>query len=190
MNFISMFRASARELKSLRCLTTTGVLIAVYVILNTFVAVNTASLKITFGYLSLAAIGVLYGPVVSVLAAIPCDIITALSAGLGLNFIITPIKMLEGFIYGILLYGLRFWGGRSRLNAELIIKIIAARALAVMLCYLTFNTLVLYYIFDASKDSFFAYFILKLTKNLLQFPVDIILMLSILPVVRLVYNRG
>jgi ECF transporter S component (folate family) len=183
-----MFKASAKELKNPRCLTTTGILVAIYVILNVFVAFNTLGLKITFGYLALASIGMLYGPVVAMIAAIPCDLVTAMGAGLGLDFIFTPNKMLEGLIYGLLLYGLRFWGA-SRLNVMQTARIVTARVLVVALCHMTFNTLVLYFVMNISRESFNVFFMGRLTKNLIQLPIDIVLMGLLLPVIRLVYDK-
>ena len=108
MSFINMFKRSAGELKSVQCLAVTGVLSALYIVLNAFVSLNIgAPLRITFGFLALAIIGMLYGPVVAVIAAIPCDLLAAtFDPNNAMNPVFTPNRMLEGLIYGMLLYGL------------------------------------------------------------------------------------
>ncbi|MDR2560004.1 MAG: folate family ECF transporter S component [Oscillospiraceae bacterium] len=188
MKLSEIFKNSAKELKNTRSLAVTGLLVAVYVVLNTFVAVNTMGLKITFGYLALASIAMLYGPVAAMVAAVPCDLITAMAVGLGINLVFTPIQMLEALIYGMLLYDLRFWG-RTRLNVFQTIKIILARVLVVALCHMILNTTVLYYMLGVSSNSFFVFFSGRLTKNLAQFPVDIILMALLLPAVKLAFDK-
>ena len=62
MAFFSKFGRSAMELRSIRCLTVTGVLIALDIVLKMVSIRITADIKITFAYLALATVGMLYGP--------------------------------------------------------------------------------------------------------------------------------
>jgi len=193
MEFLNMFKKSANELKSIRCLATTGVLIAVYVTMNSPIfSINTEMLKITFGYLALAAIGMLFGPVVAVIAAVPCDIIAAMIGSLGINPVFTIPKILEGLIYGIFLYG---YGLRSANSggagwaAWQVGRIVLARFLIMSLVYLVLNSFLIYTIYGVSADSFAAFMAPRVVKNAIQFPIDLALMFLFLPVLGVAYNK-
>ncbi|MCL2018257.1 MAG: folate family ECF transporter S component [Oscillospiraceae bacterium] len=190
MKILSMFRASARELKSPLCLSVTGLLIAMYVILNMFVRIEPfEGVKITFNYLPLSVIGMLYGPVVSTVAAVACDIIAPLFEGRALSYWLIPSRMAEGFIYGFFLYNIKIEKNKVFLAVSSF-KIIAARVLAMALCYQIYNTNVLFYIYGMSEDTFNAYFLARLIKNLIQFPMDIILMFMLLPAINIAYRKA
>ena len=202
-----MFKHSAAELKSIRCLTVTGVLVACYVVLNSpLLSYNTEVLKITFGYLALAAIGMLYGPVVAIIAAIPCDIVTALTVGLGVNPFFTLPKILEGLIYGILLYGYarRTTTEKSPVLQQIgwaswqVMRIVFARLLVVVLCHFILNSfLVLFIVLPPGRaeeilttQSFWVWaFARSGVKNIIQFPVDLAMMFVFLPVLGTVHNK-
>ena len=189
---MNMFKRSANELKSIQCLAVTGVLVAIYVVMNAYIAVNTEVLKITFGFLALATIGMLYGPVVAMIAAIPCDIITALLAGMGINFAFTPVKIIEGFIYGIFLYG---FAKNHKINFILQgLRILIPRLLVVLVCHVILNSLLIYFIIlsaDARENlNFGAFLTPRLSKNAVQFPIDVLLMWIVLPVAGLAYKKS
>ena len=59
MKYLRSFSESLRELGDIRCLTVTGMLIAVYAALEFVTIQPSESLKINFGFLAIAAIGVL-----------------------------------------------------------------------------------------------------------------------------------
>ncbi|MCL2633597.1 MAG: folate family ECF transporter S component [Oscillospiraceae bacterium] len=197
MVFLNLFKDSAKELKNIRCLATTGILIAAYVVMNSpLLSLNTEVLKITFGYLALAAIAMLYGPVVAMIAAVPCDIITALVVGsLGVNLVYTLPKILEALIYGMLLYG---YGKRlssgDRLHqpwwaAWQVIRIVLARFLVMSLCYLLLNSYLLYFIMGVSSNTFAVFMYPRFVKNVIQFPIDLALMLVLLPILGTLHIR-
>ncbi|MDR0222944.1 MAG: folate family ECF transporter S component [Oscillospiraceae bacterium] len=210
-----MFKRSAKELKSVRSLATTGALIAVYVVMNAFLAVNTEMLKITFGYIALAAIGMLYGPAVAAIAAVPCDIITSMAGSLGTNPVFTFPKILEGAIYGIFLYGYasrRVEGGAAGGEAGgaaggaaggkaggkanqvkwaswQVMRIVAARFFVMAACYLFLNSYLLFYVMGVSGNSFSAFMYPRYVKNVIQFPLDLALMFAVLPPFGAVYRK-
>jgi ECF transporter S component (folate family) len=192
---VSSFRKSAGELKSVRCLAATGILVAAYVTMNALLAVNTETLKITFGYLALATIGMLYGPVVAALAAVPCDVITALTGSLGINPVFTVPKILEGIIYGGFLYGYASRKDRKGTASQIkwaswqIMRIFAARFSVVAVCYLLINSCLLYYVTGVSGDSFAVFMYPRYVKNVIQLPVDLALMFTLLPVLGALHNK-
>lgn len=75
MAFFRNFKKSFEELKSIRCLTVTALLIGVSVALKFVMIMPSETLKISFAFVGLAAIGMLYGPVVAGLAGVVTDVI-------------------------------------------------------------------------------------------------------------------
>jgi len=182
-----MFRKSFRELKNVRCLAVTGVLVAVYIALKAYGTVSVfPSLRISFAFIALAAIGMLYGPVVAVIAAIPCDIIGLALLGGGFIPEFTFIIMFEGFVYGSLLYGFEL-KRELRRNA----KLIAAQAVVVFICHLVFNTAALYHngFIGGDNDTVLTLITARLIKNVIEFPVDIILLYFTLVPIKIAYGK-
>ena len=62
LNFFGSFKKSAQELKSVRCIAVTAVLIALACILKTLTIQPMPTLKIGFAFVAIASIGMLYGP--------------------------------------------------------------------------------------------------------------------------------
>jgi ECF transporter S component (folate family) len=179
MKFFEMFKNSAKELKSTQCIVVTGMLIALYVVLGILGNVNiTAALRINFTFLALAAIGMLYGPVVAVVAAIPCDLLTVFLRGSGAPLPqFTLILAFNALIYGIFLYG--FKPEKSfRVNAKLFI----AHAIVVVFGRIIFNTLALYHygIGVAEGEALLAFAVPRITANLIQYPINIVMLYAIL----------
>lgn len=75
MAFFRNFKKSFEELKSIRCLTVTALLIGVSVALKFVMIMPSETLKISFAFVYFAAIGMLYGPVVAGLAGVVTDVI-------------------------------------------------------------------------------------------------------------------
>lgn len=186
MAVLNIFKESAKELKSIRCIAVTGVLIAAYIVMEAFLSVNTGFIKINFAFLALAAIGMLYGPTVCVLAAIPCDIIGAAAQGQGLLFVFTLIAMFEGLIYGLFLY--RYEVKKSLKQNS---KIVIAQAIVVFVSHLIFNTTALYLLGFAGQtyESLFLFLISRAVKNLIELPIDIALMFLLLLPIKSAYIK-
>ncbi|MCL2108298.1 MAG: folate family ECF transporter S component [Oscillospiraceae bacterium] len=189
MKILSIFKSSAHELKSLRCLTTTSLLIAIGIAFSVVGEVDIfPGLRISFTYVTSAIIGMLFGPSVAMLAAIPADILSTIARGFSVNFWLIPSRVLEGMIYGLFLYKIRF-EVTKKLAINSSVRIITARLAAMSLCYMVYNTYVLYYVMGLSGDTFGVYFHARLIKNAVQFPVDLALLMLILPVVNLAYRK-
>jgi len=182
-----MFKKSANELKSIRCVAVTGVLVAAYVVLKAYAAVTvTASLRISFAFLALAAIGMLFGPAAAVIAAIPCDIAGALLKGSGILPVFTFIIMFEGFIYGVFLYGLDLKAVKKSY------KLIAAQGIVVFVSHLVFNTAALYFhgFIGGDQGTVFTAIAARAAKNLIEFPIDIILLYIVLTPIKAAYKKA
>lgn len=180
-SFFNLFARSAKELKSIRCLTVTAMLIALDLVLKMTVTIPlTESLRVSFAFIALASIGMLYGPTVAGIAGFITDI---------LGFIIKPsgafdirytlIEVLGAVIYGLFLY--------NALNDKWMLpRIIVAKSSVVIVCNLFLTTLV-----SASYygKGFFALFPTRALKNLAQLPVDVLLLAIFLPIVLKAYNQ-
>ncbi|MCL2036316.1 MAG: folate family ECF transporter S component [Oscillospiraceae bacterium] len=197
-----MFRRSFNELKSVQCLAVTGVLSSLYIVMNAYLVVPFLDTQVTFGYIALALTGMLYGPVVSVFAAIPCDILTAtLRPDVTVHFAFTPNRMLEGLIYGIFLYGYAKRSSsqesstfrQARWATWQVTRIVIARLLVMILCYIVINSLLIYVIYSppsAAGKTFWVWMVGRSgLKNIIQFPVDLALMFTLLPSSLLAYNK-
>lgn len=179
--FFSLFSSSAKELKSVRCITVTGIFIALSMILESF-TINLPYFKINFAFLALAIIGMLFGPVVAMLAGGICDI---------LGYIVSPqgafipvyilIAMLQGMIYGIVLY-------RKDIK-KLLIFMVTSRLLDIIIINLFLNTYFNMYYGFIPQAAFSEAIAARTVKNLIQFAVDIPLMYAVLPAAYIAYNR-
>ena len=109
MAILRMFRDSALEFKKLRCITVTAMLIALNLALKTATINITDDLKISFSFLALAAIGMLFGPTVSFLSGVITDILGLLVANTigAFNPLFTLVEAVGAMLYGLFLYKLK-----------------------------------------------------------------------------------
>lgn len=148
MTFFANFKRSALELKNLRTLCVTAILIALDLVLKTFVNVQISEeLKLNFAFVAVAAIGMLYGPAVAGAACFITDILGYfLKPSGGFSPMFTIIEMTGGIIYGCFLYNfnpvkLEFSSGkefgRSLLdNWQAVLRIALAKVTVAVICNL------------------------------------------------------
>lgn len=202
-SFFNLFAESAKEITgnrmsaNLRCLVTTAMLVAVSMAIEAL-TIPMPFGKINFAFIAIAAIGMLYGPVIAFFAGGMCDIVGYLAhPDGGFLPIYILIAMLQGLIYGVILY--RKWGNmysaekHSRLLginlSEMAVRLIAARLCDVIVINLLLNTAAnLHYGFIPAQ-AFGTAVAVRLTKNILELFADIPLMLLIMPVVLGTYSR-
>jgi ECF transporter S component (folate family) len=189
MKFREVFKNSAKELKSTQCIVVTGMLIAVYIVLAGLgnVYLIPGVLRINFGFLALATIGMLYGPTAAILAAVPCDLFALVMRGTG-GFlpIFTLILMFNGFIYGMFLYG--FEAKRSFLSN---VKLFVAHGIVVLIGRLVFNTAAQYLhgIIGGADETLFTLISLRIGINVIRYPVDIIMLYAVLIPVKAAFPK-
>ena len=131
----NMFIRSAKELKSIRCLCVTAMLIALDLALKLFVGIQvTDSMKISFAFIAIASIGMLYGPTVGFAAGIITDLLGFIIKPTGaFDIRFTLIEALGALIYGLFLY--------NAVNGKwLLPRIIAAKTTVVIICNLWLTT--------------------------------------------------
>lgn len=109
MAFFKIFADSAKELKSLRCITVTAMMIALNLALKSVTIYVTDDLKISFSYLALATIGMLFGPTVGFFAGAVTDILGLLVQQMlsAFNPLYTLVEATGGLLYGLFLYRLQ-----------------------------------------------------------------------------------
>lgn len=203
MTFFINFKKSALELKNLRCLCVTAILIALDLVLKSVTINITKDLKISFAFLALASVGMLFGPVVSLLAGVITDIVGLLIAQqIGMfNPMFTLVEATGAMIYGIFLYGLRFTdrgasGGKfvDKSDVKQILRIIFAKVTVVVICNLILTPIALIVSNSMAAGAFvyeptLAMYKVRLIKNAIQCLVDCVMLIAVLPIVLTAYNR-
>lgn len=196
MAILKMFKNSALELKSIRCLTVTAMLIALNLVLKSVTIYITEDLKLTFSFLALAAIGMLFGPTVGFLAGIITDILGMLLAQTmgAFNPLFTIVEATGGMIYGLFLYGMKYVKiDFKELKFLALIKqvwrILAAKLAVVIVCNIILNPLAMiitqYWTWEVALTVKIP---TRLIKYALQTPVDWVLMILVLYPVLLAYK--
>lgn len=144
-NLVHLFRSSARELRTTRCLALTALLIACNVTLDLLgVGIKISpELRIGFGYLFNASASMLFGPVVGMVAGAATDILGyfAGNASMGAYFPgYTLTAIVGGLIYGLWLYrpGAGIHGDSTRRR---VLRIVGAKACINLFCNIFLNTL-------------------------------------------------
>ncbi|MFA5658500.1 MAG: folate family ECF transporter S component [Oscillospiraceae bacterium] len=188
-SFFSIFRESARELKKTTTLTVCGLLIALSIILRAFSVPLTIDVRITFSYIPIAVIAMLFGPVSAVIANTATDFIGFLvdnKSARGYNpYLLIPV-ILAALIYGLFLY-------RKRLN---LIMVTLSRIAVVLISNITLKSYILYISYYNKNfnpftpdTAFISWFSLRVAKNAIQLPIDLALLCILLPIIRLSYER-
>lgn len=190
-SFFSIFRESAKEFKNLRSLTTTAMFMALAVILRVISIQVTADIRITFAFIAIAVIAMLYGPVMAGAANISVDFIGFLLDNKSARGYYPPLALvtiLAGVLYGIFLY-------RKEIN---VIFIALSRIVVVLICNLALNSYFIYTGFVnkhfelfSGKDitAFKVWITPRIIKNAIQLPVDIVLLCVLLPVIFEIYKK-
>lgn len=186
MAFFTNFKRSAEELKSVKCIVTIGMLLAVAVVLDGFGSIRIGdAIKINFVFLPLSMIGILFGPVCGGLAGMLTDVIGYIVNPVG-TFIpwLMLISGLEGLIYGMVLYNIK-----PEKNWQTLIRIVIARFIVCAVCNLTLNTLALYSIGYITGESFGVLLSARIVTNLITFGIGSAMMAALCIPLKLAYNR-
>lgn len=209
MTFFANFKKSALELKNLRSLCVIAILIALDLVLKTFLNVQiTDDLKLSFAFVAVAAIGMLYGPTAAGLACMVTDVLGYFLKPSGsFSPLFTVIEVTGGVIYGCLLYNfnpikLDFSGGgkfgKSLLeNWRAVLRIVLAKVLVAIICNLIMTPLAItfqktleagVYNADVFWVGLWTRINTRLIKNAIEVPIHIaILMFTLFPI-KAAYN--
>lgn len=171
--FFNLFKRSALELKNIRCLTVTAMLIALDLALKAATTIDlTAYLKISFAFVAMASIGMLFGPTVAFFAGIITDILGYFihpSGAFDIRF--TFIEALGGLLYGLFLYN-------AANDRWLFPRVIAAKSTVVIICNLCLTTLAMV---SLTGSGFFALLPMRAVKSIIEMSVHIIILSIVLP---------
>ncbi len=193
-SFFKQFSDSAKELKEVRTLTVCGMLMAVSIVIRNMAINITADLRITFVFLGIMAIAMLYGPVVSIVANVGVDVVGYFLDGYkarDYNFGLLAVKILIALIYGVCLY-------KKTTGRSLIIWGLVSRVIVVLLCNLILNSAVLYFCYtnrnfpfmSASEwTAFRIWFTPRLIKNAVMLPIECVMIAALLPMILQAYRR-
>lgn len=197
MGLFPLFIKSFKELKNVRCIAVTGFLIAVSMVIEMY-SIDLQFVKVNFAFLAIAAIGMLFGPSVGLIAGFACDIagyIAHPSGGFLPAYVI--VGGLQGLIYGLCLYhkadshSIVLVNNLTKKSTDitLYIRAIIARILDVIVINLLIQTkLNLHYHF-ITAESYGAAIIARTAKNVIELAADIPLLFLILPVILMAYRR-
>lgn len=168
--FFSLFSDSAREFRNLRSVTTLSMLIAVALVLNLFASIQiTDSLRLSFGFLATAIMGMLYGPVCAGFSAGIVDILQFFLKPSGEFFPgYTLTAILGGILYGIFLYKNKFS----------LPRIISVKCIINVFLHLLLNSYWLTFLYGYA---FWLKIPERILKNIAMLPIEIFLMAIILP---------
>lgn len=172
------FRASAEALRQPRTLALAALFVGINItldLLNIRVQV-TPQLRIGFGYLCNASIGMLFGPVVTMLAGFCTDVLGYLmNSGGGAYFPgYTLTAMVGGLIYGLVLFR------PSEQRKLRLARCFIAKGLINLICNLGLNTLWLSMTYG---DSFSVLFPVRAFKNLCLWPLESLMLFVVLEIV-------
>lgn len=185
---MKMFQESFKEFKDLRAVIVTGLLVSLSMVIESF-SLNLGFAKINFAFLAIAAIGMLYGPSVSLCAGAVCDILGFLVKPDGAFFpLYTLIGAVQGLIYGIIAYRkLSNKTGKS-FDIEMVVRLIIARVVDVVFINLICNTAANFHYGFLGDKTLSAAIAARIAKNLLELPFDIILIVCVLMAVLKAYT--
>lgn len=196
-SFLTMFSDSAKELKSVKCLTVTGIFIAISMIIESF-SIDIQFAKLNFAFLAIAVIGMLFGPTVGFMAGLACDVVGYIAhPDGGFLPLYVLVAGLQGLIYGICLYHKNdkhsiAWVDnlqQKQRDITLFIRAVVARLLDVVVINLFLNTaLNLHYGF-IPNEAYGTAIIARVTKNAIELCIDIPLLFILLPVCLTAYKR-
>ncbi len=195
-SFFGLFKDSAKSLTDIRTLATSGMLVGLSIVISYLLKIQvTADLRITFAFIPICIIAMLYGPVVCCISNFALDLILFLIDNRtpnGYSPQLALVVLLAGIIYGVFLY-------REKIS---LILIAAARITVVIVCNLSLNSYIIYSlyvnkdfnVFEADKAGWNVFILwmntsFRFIKNVGQLPLDIIMLCIILPVALRVYGK-
>lgn len=161
-----MWQESLKELKSTKSIVLAGLLSALNVILGGILQITLIPqvLYLSFGYLSVSALGYLCGPVIGAIAGTVCDLLKYMVNPQGSFFIgFTLNELLTGIIYGVFLYH----------QKPTLKRCFACRFTIILLINILLTPLWLNILYH---KAWIVYASTRVVKNLVLFPIESILM--------------
>ena len=164
----NVFVRSLHELKSTRCLALTALLIAINIALDLLglTIKLPPNLRIGFGFLCNAAVGMLFGPVVGMMAGVCTDVLGYFAGNLTMG------AYFPGYTLTAITAGL-FWGLWLYPRKLTVWRALGANACINLFCNIGLNTLWLTMTGGKAMGALLA---LRVPKNLLMLPIETVLL--------------
>lgn len=164
----NIFVRSLHELKSTRCLALTALLISVNIALDLLglTIKLPPNLRISFGFLCNAAVGMLFGPAVGMMAGVCTDVLGYFAGNLTMGAYFpgwTLTAVVAGVFWGLWLYPRRVTVGRA----------LGAKACINLFCNIGLNTL---WLTMTGGDAMRVLLVLRVPKNLILLPIETVLL--------------
>ncbi len=176
----NIFVRSLRELKNTRCLAITALLIAVNIAMDLagLTVKLPPNLRIGFGFLCNASIGMLFGPTVGMMAGVCTDVLGYFAGNLTMGayfpgFTVTAVA--GGLLWGLWLYPRRLTVWRA----------IGAKACINLFCNIGLNTL---WLTMTGGEAMRALLVVRVPKNLLILPLEIVILYFAMRLVLRIYQ--
>lgn len=205
MAILGKFKRSAKELGTLRGIVVTALLIALDLALKLASTVNISDdLKLSFAFVAVASIGMLFGPTVAGLSCVITDVIGYFlrPTGGAFNPMFTLVEVMGGVIYGLFLYelnpvkpdvsGVKAFFKSIGANWSSALRVILAKITVAVVCnlFMTPMAITITRTIDAGVyDSgvfwtgFFTRVGTRLIKNAIEIPVHcLILLVALFPI--------
>lgn len=189
--FYSLFSDSAKELKSIRTLTVTGMMMALALVLRALAIQPTADIRISFEFLPIIVIAMLYGPVVGGMSSVAVDFLGYIISDAKIreySLLLACAHIIAGVIYGLFLY-------RKEINS---VRIVLTRVFVVLTCDFILKSVIIHLQY-VNKDfnirsisdlhNFGIWLIPRIIKSVAQLPLDILLISVIIPNVIQAYKK-
>ncbi|MBR4723870.1 MAG: folate family ECF transporter S component [Clostridia bacterium] len=158
------------NLKNIRVLCATALLVALYVALYTLQIPLSPQLRITFTFIPLAVCGWLFGGAAALLTGMLCDVLAFLFFPTGAYFPgFTLTTMLSGLVYGMFLY--------KKTGKSLFVNIIIAKIIVTVFFNIVLNSL---WISILYKKAFWFYLSGRIIKNIAMLPVEILILFGVI----------
>lgn len=169
--------SSLVQMKQLRNIVTVGLLIAIGVIFNFFTITLTPFMRLNFKFLISSIAGMLYGPVAGAMYGGLSDILGYMVAPGGPYFIgFTLIAIINGVLNGYLYY-------QKEVTWK---RVIIGRIIVVFICQVVLNTWCLSLLYS---KYFWEIIPVRILKNALLLPLEIILLYPVLKMVHKIQKR-
>lgn len=161
---VERVRESTQELNQLSSLMGGAMLTGLGTIINRFTISFSATLRLSFGFLTVGLCGMLYGPVLTGLMGIAVDLLRYLAVGGGAYFPgFTLNEFIVGFLYGYLLYH----------KPVTLPRVFLAKLSVTLLINLCLTPLWLSILYG---DAFIVLLAARVVKNLLMLPVETLML--------------
>ncbi len=200
--FFGIFQSSLNELKDVRTLTIAGMLMAVAIALRSVAIEITQDIRISFSFIAIIIIAILFGPVVAGMANLSSDFLGYVLTNHTTREYSIPlatVTLLAGIIYGLICYkATDNEVEKYSISPSKITRVCISRAVVVLVCNICLNSLILYSSY-VNKDfsifnpetynAFFVWLTPRITKNCLQLVADIVLISVLVPLIMKAYTQ-